>query len=227
MCPDEEKPIDWDGVIIRFCPTEQHPVQHVSWFAAVRFCNWLSLKDGLTSCYKRTGQKQKLGPRVYEVWELVLDAGGYRLPTEAEWEHACRAGSETVFHFGNDRSLLDRYAVHRADRPEPAGTRMPNVWGLFDTHGNVWEWCQDWNTEFTGDQMNRHPRTLTRIHRAERGGGFMQTYANVRSASRISMEADIRGTVLGFRVARTCPLICRISLPGTVRSDSKLLAELT
>jgi formylglycine-generating enzyme required for sulfatase activity len=204
-CPQEEKPVLWDRVNVRYCPTEQHPVQYVNWFAAVRFCNWLSRREGLTPCYQRTGQKQKLGVYTYEVWDWVSDADGYRLPTEVEWEYACRAGSETLFHFGDDTSLLDCYGVHRVDRPEPVGSKMPNAWGLFDMHGNVLEWCQDWNSDFTGDLMSRPPRLLTRIHHAERSGAFFAQFTEVRSAVRVSMEADMIGRGAGFRVARNCP----------------------
>ena len=207
QCPQEEKPTDFDGVSTDYSPSEQHPVHNVTWFAAIRFCNWLSRREGLASCYVPIGQKQGIGTgaRTYYMWELAPGAGGYRLPTEAEWEYACRAAAETVFHFGNDNFLLDRYAVYRAGRPEPVATKMPNAWGLFDMHGNVWEWCHDWNTDFKGDPPNKLSRALTHYHRAQRGGAFVNPSTRVGSATRIRMHQDMVGYVTGFRVARNCP----------------------
>jgi hypothetical protein len=204
----EEKPTNWEGASFRTSPTEQHPVQHVTWYDAVLFCNWLSRKEGLTPCYERTGQKEKgkNAARAYDAWRPVPDASGYRLPTEAEWEYACRAGSETSFHFGDDESLLHRYAVQRAEHTELPGSKLPNVWGLFDTHGNVWEWCQDWDKTFVGDITRKSPLiTNTGTYRALRGGCFLYAGSRLRSASRFSAEPDSHGDVSGFRVARTSP----------------------
>jgi formylglycine-generating enzyme required for sulfatase activity len=95
------------------------PVERVSWNDAVEFCKKLSQKEGKT----------------------------YRLPTEAEWEYACRAGTTTVFSFGDDESQLGDYAWYdnnSGGNPHPVGTKKPNAWGLYDMHGNMQEWCQDW-----------------------------------------------------------------------------------
>jgi formylglycine-generating enzyme required for sulfatase activity len=203
QCPSDEKPTNWNGAIIRCSPTEQHPVQNVSWYEAILFCNWLSRLEGLTPCYQRTGQTEKIGKGEVDVRKLVPDARGYRLPTEAEWEYACRAGTETSYYFGEDKSWLDRYAVHRASQTELPGTKLPNAWGLFDAHGNLWELCQDWNRAFAGDISYRHPSKITDAHRALRGGSFMHPALNVRSATRFSSLPDSRGNLTGIRVART------------------------
>jgi formylglycine-generating enzyme required for sulfatase activity len=206
--PNEEKPTNWGGASFRTSPTEQHPVQLVTWYDAVLFCNWLSRKEGLTLCYERTGQKEKrkTAARAYDAWRSVPDASGYRLPTEVEWEYACRAGSETSFHFGDDESLLDRYAVYRTFQTELPGSKLPNVWGLFDTHGNVWEWCQDWDQALVGDITRRSPTTTSSgTFRALRGGSFLSPVLHLRSACRFSTAPDSHGDVSGFRVARTFP----------------------
>ena len=101
-----------------FEQTDEHPVVNVSWNDALAFCRWLSKKEGKIC----------------------------RLPTEAEWEYACRAGSTTRYCFGDDASDLGEYAWYGANsdrKTHPVGTKKPNAWGLYDMHGNAWEWCAD------------------------------------------------------------------------------------
>jgi formylglycine-generating enzyme required for sulfatase activity len=172
----------------------------VSWFDAVLFCNWLSHNEGLKPCYERTGRRQQLYDRDWEVWRLVQDSDGYRLPTEAEWEYACRAGTITEYACGNDGAFLGGYAVYDTYRPVPSGSKVPNGWGLFDMHGNVWEWCDKssgkYGTEFaTRDRPGTGPL---------RGGSFLNTAADVRSTHRVPDPLDQRAVTYGFRPARTC-----------------------
>ena len=214
--PNTEKPSNWPEERSRRSPTERHPVTWVKWYDAVLFCNWLSKKEGLTPCYERTGEKEtiyvfqgKRKKREYDVWRLVPSANGYRLPTEAEWEYACRAGTRTRFSHGDDESLLDRYAVYRASRTEVGRSRLPNARGLFDVHGNVWEFCTDRYRRPFGfgneDSVTDPIGTERGLIRAFRGGSFNFLARNAGSGFRLTNNPVYMGEHLGFRVARTYP----------------------
>ena len=125
------------------------------------FCNWLSRQEGLQPCYAKEGKETiedyDNKTREYDAWKLIEGANGYRLPTEDQWEYACRARTTTAFAFGDDEDLLDRYAVFTRNAkggPSAVGGKLCNAWGLFDMHGNVWEWCQDW---YSGRLRPREP----------------------------------------------------------------------
>lgn len=115
---------------------DDRPVNRVSWYDAIDFCNRLSEREGLAPAYRRDGNDVS--------WDTA--ANGYRLLTEAEWEYACRAGTRTRYSFGDDEGELSEYAWYGKNsgyRTHPVGTRQPNPWGLYDMHGNVYEWVQD------------------------------------------------------------------------------------
>jgi formylglycine-generating enzyme required for sulfatase activity len=121
-----ENPSRWKG--------NKNPVEQVRWSDAVRFCNKRSELEGLRPCYD------------LKAWKCDFDAPGYRLPTEAEWEYACRAGTSSAYFFGDDPSKLRDYAwfdKNSGGRPHPVGQKQANPWGLFDICGNLWEWCND------------------------------------------------------------------------------------
>jgi formylglycine-generating enzyme required for sulfatase activity len=165
------------------------PANNVSWFDAVRFCNRLSERKGLAIAYF-VGEASV-------TWRTEAD--GYRLPTEAEWEYACRAGTETAYSFGDDAAPLDEYAWwdDNAERePHPVGTRKPNSWGLFDVHGNVHEWC--WDPYGPYDK----PRPTGGL-RVVRGGSYSDSHPRfLRSANRFRDPPGNRLREIGFRCAR-------------------------
>ncbi|WP_117209864.1 formylglycine-generating enzyme family protein [Allorhizocola rhizosphaerae] len=156
------------------------PVESVSWWDAVRFCNTLSTREGLTPAYR-------LGPD--EAIEWHADADGYRLPSEAEWERACRAGTD-----GPRYGTLDEIAWYRGnsgDRMHEVGELRPNAWGLYDMLGNVWEWCWDiYDAEVYGG------------YRVLRGGGWFDEHWSCRASVRRRSHPDLRIDDVGFRVAR-------------------------
>jgi formylglycine-generating enzyme required for sulfatase activity len=157
--------------------TDDHPVTCVTWSDAQAFCNWIS------------GIKN-------EHW--------YRLPTEAEWEYACRAGTTTPFFFGK-AGKAEEYAWFKDNSgmgPHPVGTKRPNAWGLFDMQGNVWEWCEDWYDESYYAESPRHdPRgPIFGASRVARGASFICDRAGCRSAGRHRGRPGECGVNLGFRV---------------------------
>ncbi len=179
--PADARPRGWPGAVEARSPTPEHPVQTVSWNDAVLFCNWLSRREGLTPCYvaARGGWR----------WDEAAD--GYRLPTEAEWEYACRAGAATGFASGDDPAQLRRYAVIESNHTEVCGTKLPNGWGFFDLHGNVFEWCQD-----------RFPPPQESM-RVLRGGAFDYAPFFAAASRREGNQPTYRSYTIGFRVARS------------------------
>jgi len=177
------------------------PVEMISWFDAIEYCNKRSEKEGLTPVYTITGTGN--GRNV--VWNR--EANGYRLPTEAEWEYACRAGTQTPYNVEN---LGDGAWFHGNSRVEnttnrityPVGQKQPNAWGLYDMHGNVIEWCWDWLDNYTAGPKVNPTGPATGVRRVFRGGSFNFEDRNSRSAYRFGTPPGLRLQYTGFRVAR-------------------------
>jgi sulfatase modifying factor 1 len=198
--------------------TSSHPVENVSWFDALEFCNRLSRLDGYEPFYLL--EKTKIeAESIISAKVRILGGDGYRLPTEAEWEYACRAGTVTRFHFGDScdgeqanikgvRSSGGYGAAPRgADlkRTVNVGRYPPNRWGLFDMHGNAGEWCWDW---YDAEFPQRAPAIDAGgpdegTQRVLRGGSWLVGEASCRSASRIGKPPGERNYATGFRVARS------------------------
>jgi formylglycine-generating enzyme required for sulfatase activity len=145
----------------------------------------------------------------YAAWLSRMTGRPYRLLTEAEWEYAARARTSTRYYFGNDEADLGHYAWHESNsgsRTQPVGRKKPNDFGLYDMHGNVWEWVQDcYMPTYSGapSDGSASGAPCPENKRVARGGGWDSNAANLRSARRGWYAADRRSQVLGFRLARS------------------------
>ncbi|MFD9434219.1 formylglycine-generating enzyme family protein [Streptomyces sp. NPDC060002] len=158
------------------------PVEGVSWWDAVRFCNSLSQLEGLAPAYRLHAEAEGVD------WDASAD--GYRLPTEAEWEYACRAGTT-----GPRYGPLDEIAWYRGNSDErihDVGGKVPNPWGFYDMLGNVWDWCWDvYDAEVYGS------------YRVLRGGGWFDEHWSCRASERRRSHPTFQVDDVGFRVARS------------------------
>ncbi|NLZ59179.1 MAG: formylglycine-generating enzyme family protein [Lentisphaerae bacterium] len=135
-----------------------------------------------------------------------LDERAYQLPSEAEWEYACRAGTRSAYCYGDDPKLLVKFADfadNNYKRPNPVGRRLPNALGLFDMHGNLWEWCRDTYQNYPGDFS---PAGEVNTWRNIRGGNWHIEAKSCRSAKRYRLPGPSLGNMLGFRVKRNINL---------------------
>jgi formylglycine-generating enzyme required for sulfatase activity len=184
----------------KFQDSELQPVEQVSWFDAIKFCNKLSEREHRRPYYKIDGETV-----------TILGGNGYRLPTEAEWEYACRApqdpDSATKHPFGDDDARLRDYAWYGETfdkgKTHPVGGKKPNRWGLHDMQGNVWEWCQDGYSEvYYQLSPKADPQgPASAPFRVYRGGSWSGIPWDCRPACRFGDSPGARDDFLGFRLA--------------------------
>jgi len=190
-----DNPSRWKG--------NKNPVEQVRWSDAVKFCNARSQAEGLQPCYD------------LETWQCNFEANGYRLPTEAEWEYACRAGAQTAYFFGNDASKLGDYAwfdKNSGGHPQSVGQKRPNAWGLCDMTGNVWQWCNDfYKVDYYQESPPENPRGPKEgENKVVRGGAWKFSGDNCRSGYRYNeapgyVDVCFGYDIYGFRCVRNAP----------------------
>jgi formylglycine-generating enzyme required for sulfatase activity len=177
----------------------RQPVENVSWFAAVAFCNRLSERERIQPYYEIDGQTVS-----------IVGGDGYRLPTEAEWEYACRAGTTTKWYFGDDGSILGDYAWHEGnsgDKPHKVGEKKPNPWGLYDLYGSTSEWGWDrWTAHnpYEAKSVKDPTGPSDGPSRVLRGWAFSSAPLYLRSAYRGGTVPTWFHRTSGFRLAKTC-----------------------
>jgi len=184
------------------------PVEQVTWFDAVEFCNELSSADGLQQVYTISDRTPTTG---YPITAATVTAdftkSGYRLPTEAQWEYAARAGTTSTYYWGNahDAPTMEQYAWYSAnsgDTTHGVGQKLPNAWGLYDMAGDVCQWCWDWyDTTYPTVAQTDPTGPASGTARTAHGGCYGDTYQNLTIAFRgMGASPDLWSPGLGFRV---------------------------
>jgi formylglycine-generating enzyme required for sulfatase activity len=193
-------PSVFQGLRVEYDHTEL-PVDHVSWEEALEFCEKLTKME-------RTEATGRV----------------YRLPTEAEWEYACRAGTTTAYSFGDEKSLLSEYGWfndNSLSRPHSVGLKVPNAWGMYDMHGNVWEWCWDYGFAYANAKVKDPSGPATGDTHVLRGGSWFRGVSDCRSAGRRGNQGRIGFNSVGFRVVLGFP----IERPSLKPLENKVLGN--
>ena len=205
----------WGTVVV---DNDNLPATHVTWYEAIVFANRLSILSGLTVAYDVSGVTNWLtvtaptsDDAAWNAATVVAGSTGYRLPTEAQWEYAARAGTQTAFNDGVTNNFNNALAVEALgifgllNLPSGSGgvqlvrQRAPNAWGLYDMHGNVWEWAWDWIVAYP------NPPVALGAHRVIRGGSWVSPAEDLRSARRNRQIPEHRANAIGFRLVRPAP----------------------
>ena len=172
---------------------EQNPVEQLRWSDAVKFCNQRSELEGLQPCYD------------LKTLKCNFESNGYRLPTEAEWEYACRAGTTTAYFFGDSPAKVGDYAwfdKNSGGHPRPVGQKQPNPWGLYDMAGNVWEWCNDfYQVDYYQEAPRENPKGPNEgQNKVLRGGAWRFSADNCRSGYRYNESPGYADVCFGYDI---------------------------
>jgi formylglycine-generating enzyme required for sulfatase activity len=170
-----------------------NPVEQIRWSDAVKFCNQRSRLENLQPCYD------------LKTWKCDFAANGYRLPTEAEWEYAARAGTSTPYFFGDNPSELGKYAWfdgNAGGRPRPVGQKSPNAWGLYDICGDVWEWCNDfYKVDYYQESPRQDPKGPdTSKTKVLRGGAWRFNAESCRCGYRYNENPGYADVCFGYDI---------------------------
>ena len=170
-----------------------HPVEQVSWSKAQRFI-------------KRLNQFSKVDdPLIYKVVPDHIEGKIYRLPTEAEREYTARGGMQTRFYWGNNSNIANRYGWFQRNSnlsTHPVGKLLPNLFGLYDMSGNVWEWCSDWGRKYPKEKLIDPQGPDSGSFYVMRGGSWLDNEQNLRSGRRNFNPSHYRSNTIGFRLVR-------------------------
>jgi len=209
---------------------DNYPVESVTWYEAANFANWLSFDEGLTSCYNGNGTCSGTLGDDFTCTSVTISSTctGYRLPTEAQWEYAARAATATAYAnpvyfdhsdtetgggFNGNLHAMGWYSYNDAmenssavtayeSGTKPVAAKQANYWGLYDMHGNVWEWCRDWwdASAYSSDPVIDPTGDATGTHRVVRSGGWYGAARIARSGGRSLTTPGTSSNALGFRL---------------------------